>query len=65
MNKMEDTKIPWGKSIEETILDIVRDYDYPVLFGFPAGHTNDNRAFYIGRKSQIEINGKKAVLSFR
>ena len=65
MNKMEDTKIPWGKSVEETIMDIVGEYDYPVFFNFPAGHTSDNRAFYIGRKSQIETNGKKAVLTFR
>jgi len=64
MNKMEDTKIPWGKNIEETILDIVDEYDYPVLFGFPAGHTSDNRAFYIGRQSEIEIRNKKAVLTF-
>ncbi len=64
MNGMQDTKIPWGISIEKTILGIVKEYDYPVLFGFPAGHTNDNRAFYIGRQSKIEIKGKKAVLSF-
>src|SRR5512133_1992120 len=43
MTQMTDTRIPWGKSIEETILGIVSGYDYPVLFGFPAGHVNDNR----------------------
>jgi muramoyltetrapeptide carboxypeptidase len=63
-NKMEDTKFPWGKTIEETVLDIVEEYDYPVLFNFPAGHIADNRAFYIGRKAGIEINDDKAVLSF-
>ncbi|HLN55689.1 MAG TPA: LD-carboxypeptidase [Bacteroidales bacterium] len=65
MNRIESTSIPWGRSVEETIMDIVGEYDYPVLFGFPAGHTNDNRAFYIGRQSAIEVKGKKAVLSFR
>ena len=35
MNKIEDTKIPWGKSIEETIYGIVREYNYPLFFGFP------------------------------
>lgn len=64
MNKIEDSKIPWGISIEETILDIVREYDYPVFFNFPAGHIADNKAFFIGRKSRISLRGEKALLSF-
>ena len=62
MNKITDIKIPWGKSIEETILDIVSEYDYPVIFNFPAGHIKDNRAIYIGREANIEISGNKIVL---
>jgi muramoyltetrapeptide carboxypeptidase len=64
MNKMNEIRIPWGRTIEETVYDIVKDYDYPVLFGFPAGHVPDNRAFYIGRTATIKIEGKKAELSF-
>jgi len=64
MNKMEDTKIPWGKSIEETISGLVSGYDYPVFFDFPAGHIADNRAFYIGREACITLKGRKASLSF-
>jgi muramoyltetrapeptide carboxypeptidase len=64
LTKMEDTKIPWGKSAETTIAEIVADYKYPVLFGFPAGHVNDNRAFFIGRQAKIIIDDQKAVLTF-
>ncbi len=64
LSKMEDTKIPWGKSAETTIAEVVTDYKYPVLFGFPAGHINDNRAFYIGRQARIAMDGQKAVLTF-
>lgn len=64
MNEISDTKIPWGRSVEETINDIVKEYDYPVLFDFPAGHISDNRAFYIGRRASVEIKGKKASLNF-
>ncbi len=64
INKMEEARIPWGKSIEETILEIVAEYDYPVLFNFPAGHISDNMAIYIGKKAKIEISGKSATLSY-
>jgi len=64
MNKIEETKIPWGKNVEETILEIFSEYNYPLLFNFPAGHIDDNRAFYIGRQAKIEMNGNRAVLRY-
>jgi len=64
LTKMEDTRIPWGKSAEETIADIVSEYDYPVFFGFPAGHIEDNRALYIGRTATIMPDANKAVLRY-
>ena len=64
MNEMAETKIPWGKSPETIISDIVEDYDFPVLFNFPAGHISDNRAFYIGRKARIDISGDAATLIY-
>jgi muramoyltetrapeptide carboxypeptidase len=64
LTKMENTKIPWGKSAETTIAEAVSDYKYPVLFDFPAGHIDDNRAFYIGKTAKISLNGEKAVLEY-
>jgi muramoyltetrapeptide carboxypeptidase len=64
LNEMNETKIPWGKSAESIISDAVSCYSYPVFHNFPAGHINDNRAFYIGRKAKIEIRGRKAILTY-
>lgn len=64
MNKIGDSKTPWGKSVEETIFGIVSEYDYPLFFNFPAGHISDNRAFYIGKQATIDVKGKKATLTF-
>jgi muramoyltetrapeptide carboxypeptidase len=64
MNEIEEAKIPWDQSIEETILGILSEYNYPVLFNFPAGHVADNRAFYIGMQAGIEIKDNKAILRY-
>jgi muramoyltetrapeptide carboxypeptidase len=64
MNKITDIKIPWEKSVEETIFDIVKEYNYPVIFNFPAGHIKDNRALYIGKEAKIEIKGDKIRLQY-
>jgi len=64
MNELVDGKIPWGRSAEETIAEIVSDYNYPVFFNFPAGHIPDNRAIYIGKQATIIANGRNLQLKY-
>lgn len=59
MTDMNDNTIPFGKSAEEIILDAVKDYTYPVLFNFPAGHIEKNHPLIFGRTASFEIVGKK------
>ena len=56
---------PWGKSLVEMILDIGLDCNVPVTMGFPAGHLNDNRAFYMGRNAELIVNENSAQLSWK
>ncbi|MBL4625611.1 MAG: LD-carboxypeptidase [Flavobacteriales bacterium] len=55
MSDMNDNAIPFGKQAEEIILDAVSPYDYPVCFGFPVGHINDNRALYVNKKANLRV----------
>jgi muramoyltetrapeptide carboxypeptidase len=64
MRDITDTKIPWNRSIEETVMEAVKEYNYPVFFDFPAGHIPDNRAFYFGRRAVIKVSGESNILSF-
>jgi muramoyltetrapeptide carboxypeptidase len=56
---------PWGKSLVEMILEIGLDYNIPVTIGFPAGHLNDNRAFYMGRNAELIVNENSAQLTWK
>lgn len=56
---------PWGKSLVEMILEIGLDCNIPVTMGFPAGHLNDNRAFYMGRNAELIVNENSAQLTWK
>jgi muramoyltetrapeptide carboxypeptidase len=62
---MKDSETtPFGKTVEEIIYNAVEDYHYPVCFNFPAGHIDDNRAFYLGRKTKLTVGTAVSTLSF-
>ena len=53
LTDIHDNPDPFGQSVEEVIYEAVKDYDYPVCFGFPAGHFADNRAIIFGQKATL------------
>ena len=65
MTTMHDNKIPFGKTAKEIILDHVSEYNFPIVFDFPAGHLNDNRALFFGRKVNLEVRDNKTQVSFQ
>ncbi len=64
MTELEDTDPPLGLSIEEIILEQLRFSNMPVLFNFPTGHINDNRALVIGKHIKISINENETIVSY-
>ncbi len=54
----------WGTSIEQLILDALKEYDFPILFGFPAGHEDDNRALILGRTIEMTVSKDQSSVNF-
>jgi len=63
MSDMNDNSIPFGKTSEQIILEYTKDYDFPICFGFPAGHLSDNRCVKLGINSVLEINKNDVSLT--
>lgn len=64
MSDMKDNTVPFGKTAEQIIFDAVKEYKYPVCFGFPAGHISRNLAIYLGKKAELKVNKKGAELIY-
>ncbi|REE83516.1 muramoyltetrapeptide carboxypeptidase [Lutibacter oceani] len=63
MTDMRDNTIPFGKTAHEIILDAVSDFDFPIVFDFPAGHLNDNNALIFGRKIELNVDEHTSIIS--
>lgn len=55
MSDMEDNDTPFGKTAYEIVADAVAEYDYPVCYGFPAGHQENNMVLILGRKVKLAV----------
>jgi len=60
---VKDTERPFGKTIDEVISDIVKQFNYPVCFNFPVSHTKENYALKVGVKHELKITGRSVSLS--
>ena len=63
MTEMKDNVVPFGKTAEQIVLDAVKDYHYPVAFGFPAGHVDRNLALLLGSEVHLRV-GRNCQLEF-
>lgn len=61
---MHDNKVPFGQSAPEIVHEIVRNYNFPVSFNFPAGHIKDNRALILGRTVDLVVTSENTTVKF-
>ncbi len=55
MTDMKDNAIAFGRDAEQIVFDAVDEYGYPLLFGFPAGHTALNMPIVFGGEIELRI----------
>ncbi len=65
MTGIKDNSDPFGKHVEEIILDAVEEYNYPVSFGFPSGHGPDNFPLFLGREVTLCVGENRSCLTFK
>ncbi len=63
MSNMKDGASKFGKSAYEIIYDYVKDYNYPLVFDFPAGHIHKNICLKFGVTYTISVDDKFVSIS--
>lgn len=64
MTEMKDGDPSFGMTAYEIIAEAVKDYKFPVVYGFPAGHGNINYPLLIGGMAELDINEDSYSLRF-
>ena len=59
---LKDTTRPFGSSAYAIIRDVVSEYNYPVCFGFPVSHGQDNVALKMGLTHTLIVSDEPTLL---
>jgi len=62
--ELKDNDIPFGQTVPEIIMEVVKKYDYPVCFDFPAGHIPDNHSIILGRKLNLSVTSEQVNANY-
>lgn len=61
--KTDEGGEPFGKTLEEIVLEKVSEYDYPICFDFPVGHQKNNFALKCGITHTLGVHLNECRLS--
>ncbi|PJJ83509.1 S66 peptidase family protein [Mucilaginibacter auburnensis] len=61
---IKDNDIPFGQTVPEIVMNVVKDYSYPVCFDFPAGHINDNCSLVLGSSVKLALTTQQVNVQF-
>ncbi|MFI5159893.1 MAG: LD-carboxypeptidase [Sphingobacteriales bacterium] len=60
----KDNDIPFGQTVPEIVMEVVKKYNYPVCFDFPAGHIPDNHSLILGKSLNLNVEGDYVTAAY-
>jgi muramoyltetrapeptide carboxypeptidase len=61
-SETKDTERPFGQTAYEIIYNVVKEYDYPISYGFPVSHDTENYALKVGIGYKLKVGKSKVTL---
>lgn len=65
ISKVRKNTTLWGSPVQQLILDVLAEYNFPVAFNMPAGHEQDNRALILGRTAELTTSSDLTTIFFK
>jgi muramoyltetrapeptide carboxypeptidase len=62
--EVKDNDIPFGQTVPQIVMDVVKKYHYPVCFDFPAGHIPDNQSLVFGKNLDLHVHEKQVEANY-
>jgi muramoyltetrapeptide carboxypeptidase len=60
---IKESELQFQESVEQIILNSVREYNYPVAFNLPSGHENPNFSWIQGENAEMSVSTHNTHLS--
>ncbi|MEO5501640.1 MAG: LD-carboxypeptidase, partial [Ginsengibacter sp.] len=61
--KPDDAGDEFGRTLYEIVMEVVKEYNYPVCFDFPVGHVRENYALKCGMPHELIVDNNGATLN--
>lgn len=60
--KVDENSDDFGRTLQDVVLEKIKNYEYPVCFDFPVGHQKNNYALKCGVRHRLEVKQNSTSL---
>jgi len=60
--KIDENSDDFGRTLQDVVLEKIKEYKYPVCFDFPVGHQKNNYALKCGVKHKLNVSADDVSL---